>query len=120
MKDVRQKSQALEQAREDTEREYRQRDQADLVDVLSGVQGRRVLQRIIGITGWFAPPVVYGNKRDDIETGRRSIGGEIYGMIQELGMPGLELAQLAQREYVLTQIEKQTLIDMIANKEERP
>ena len=90
------------------------------MEVLSPVQGRRVLQRIIGITGWFQAPVVYGNKRDDIETGRRSIGGEIYAMIQELGMQGLEFAQLAQREYVLTQIEKQALIERRANKEERP
>ena len=117
---MRQKTQLLEQAREDTEREYRQRDQADLVAVMNTVQGRRVIQRIIGITGWFSAPVVYGNKRDDIETGRRSIGGELYGMIQELGMQGLELAQLAQREYVLTQIEKQKLIEMRSNKEERP
>lgn len=40
-------------------------------------------------------------------------------MIQELGMRGLELVQLAQREYVLTQIEKQKLIEMRSNKEWR-
>lgn len=120
MKDVRQKTTTREQARMDTEKEYRQRDLADLIEVLSTVQGRRVVQRIIGITGWFTAPVVYGNKRDDIETGRRSIGGEIYGMIQELGLPGLELAQLAQREFVMTQIEKQKLIELRENKEEIP
>lgn len=72
---MRQKTQILEQARRMAwKREYRQRDLADLVDVLSTVQGRRLIQRIIGITGWFSTPVVYGNKRDDIEVGRRSIG----------------------------------------------
>ena len=110
MRDV--KNFAQERAREETDREYRQRDANDLLDVLSTVQGRRVIQRIIGITGWFAPPTIFGNKRDDNEIGRRSIGGEIYAMIQDLGMPGLEMAQLAQREYVASQIERQTLIDL--------
>lgn len=100
-----------EQVVRDTDREYRQRDANDLITVLGTVEGRRVIQRIIGITGWFAPPAVFGNKRDDIETGSRSIGGEIYAMIQDLGIQGLELAQLAQREFVLSQIERQTLID---------
>lgn len=111
-------SNVREQVTRDTEREYRQRDVNDLITLLGTVEGRRVIQRIIGVTGWFSPPVIFGNKRDDIEIGRRSIGGEIYSMIQELGIKGLEMAQLAQREYVLSQIERQTLIDLRTKQKE--
>ena len=104
----------VSQITQETDAEYHQRDLNDLVDVLDTVQGRRLFSRIIALTRWFDPPTIYGNKRDDIELGRRSIGGDIYTMVQELGLKGLDLIQLAQREYVATQIERQTLIDLRA------
>jgi len=112
-----------EELRQEILAEYRRRDQDDLLAVLSTVEGRRLWSRIIGHTKWFDAPMIYGNKRDDIEVGRRSIGGDLYAMAaQELGLKGLELIQLAQREYVATQIEQQTLIDIKLKllKEETP
>lgn len=91
--------------------EYRKQEHNDLMAVLSTPEGRRFFMRIIGHCKWFDPPQIFGNKRDDIEMGRRSIGGDLYGMVQELGLKGLEYVQLAQREFVVAQIEQQALID---------
>ena len=100
-----------EKATQEINDEYRRDELNDLLEILNTPAGRRYYMKTLGITGFLFKAIFHGNPRDQYELGKRAVGSAMWDDIQALGMDGLKLFQLAQREFVADQIERQQLID---------